>query len=132
MKKRGATRGDDSGCCGANGAQSGDSRTLHPRLPCRQRAGAVSCMSSHWATGKSSRTWSGAGAGDRAKGGGELELSSVRGRGRGQNGAGWGAGAEQARACNRTGGEDGGHRHLHLRDALREAERHVVHLRVWL
>ena len=45
-------------------AQSGDSRTLRPRLPCW--AGAESFVSSHWATGKSSRTWSRAGGARRS------------------------------------------------------------------
>ena len=54
--------------CKRGACQSGDSRTLRPRLPCGQRAGAESCISSHWATGKSLSTWSGAGPGDRVKG----------------------------------------------------------------
>eukprot|EP00964_Phaeocystis_antarctica_P129030 scaffold92866_cov54-Phaeocystis_antarctica.AAC.2 len=47
---------------------------FRPRLPYRQRAGAESCMSSHWATGRSSSTWSGAGSSGR----GRLGPSGVR------------------------------------------------------
>eukprot|EP00964_Phaeocystis_antarctica_P042332 scaffold24261_cov51-Phaeocystis_antarctica.AAC.2 len=66
---RGRGEGDEAEDAVQKGCKEQFSRTFRPRLPCRQRADAEStCMSSHWGTGRSSSTWSGAGHGDRVKG----------------------------------------------------------------
>ena len=62
------------------------SRTFRPRLPCRQRADAESCMFSHWGTGRSSSTWSWAGQGAK----GEGRIARVRAGARALAGAGAG------------------------------------------
>ena len=104
FKKREVAGGERLRMRYTKGARRGDSRTLRPRLPCRQRAGAESCMSSHWATGRSLSTWSGAGGGRRS-GEGRIALEfgpgpAVAGAGAGSE-AGWGPGVRGGRKLKR-------------------------------
>eukprot|EP00964_Phaeocystis_antarctica_P142786 scaffold108120_cov47-Phaeocystis_antarctica.AAC.2 len=57
----GAAPSADSPCSSFASSVASSLFDFRPRLPCRQRVGAESCMSSHWARGRSSSTWSGAG-----------------------------------------------------------------------